>query len=210
MPRRDSNLAIVGQAVAVEAFYEIVELQTMNCRRPRSSDFLHGGYDPEDSFGLEMLDGILEDRARSDPILAPEEHDVENLFDARQRPCIHDHGFLVLCAGCAQEVCQRLRRIHEKQPGGPGELEPGRKRGRVFQGDPAHGVALRQDTGTGTGFALFGGEERGEIMLWTVFVILLILWLLGFSVWHLGALIHLLLVAAVIVLVIRLIQGRPV
>jgi len=53
-------------------------------------------------------------------------------------------------------------------------------------------------------------EERGKIMLWTVFVILLILWLLGFSVWHVGALIHLLLVAAVIVLIIRLIQGRPV
>ena len=47
-------------------------------------------------------------------------------------------------------------------------------------------------------------------MLWTVFVILLILWLLGFSVWHVGALIHLLLVAAVIVLIIRLVQGRPV
>jgi hypothetical protein len=47
-------------------------------------------------------------------------------------------------------------------------------------------------------------------MLWTVFIVLLILWLLGFSVWHVGALIHLLLVAAVIVLIIRLVQGRPV
>lgn len=47
-------------------------------------------------------------------------------------------------------------------------------------------------------------------MLWTVFAILLILWLLGFSVWNLGPLIHLLLVAAVIVLIMRLIQGRAV
>jgi hypothetical protein len=46
-------------------------------------------------------------------------------------------------------------------------------------------------------------------MLWTVFIILVLLWLLGYSVWHMNALIHLLLVAAVIVLVIRLIQGRP-
>jgi hypothetical protein len=46
-------------------------------------------------------------------------------------------------------------------------------------------------------------------MLWTVFIILLLLWLLGFSVWHLGPLIHLILVAAIVVLVIRLIQGRP-
>ncbi len=45
-------------------------------------------------------------------------------------------------------------------------------------------------------------------MLWTIFVILLILWLLGFS-FHLGGgLIHLLLVIAVVVLVINLISGR--
>lgn len=45
-------------------------------------------------------------------------------------------------------------------------------------------------------------------MLWTIFVILLILWLLGFS-FHLGGgLIHLLLVIAVVVLVFNLISGR--
>jgi len=47
-------------------------------------------------------------------------------------------------------------------------------------------------------------------MLWTIFVILLILWLLGFSVWHVGALIHLLLIAAIVLLIIRLVQGRAV
>jgi len=47
-------------------------------------------------------------------------------------------------------------------------------------------------------------------MLWTIFVILLILWLLGFSVWHVGALIHLLLIAAIVVLIVRLVQGRAV
>ena len=45
-------------------------------------------------------------------------------------------------------------------------------------------------------------------MLWTIFVILLILWLLGFSFHIAGGLIHLLLVIAVIVLVINLISGR--
>ena len=45
-------------------------------------------------------------------------------------------------------------------------------------------------------------------MLWTILVILLILWLLGFS-FHLGGgLIHILLVIAVIVLVINLVSGR--
>jgi len=45
-------------------------------------------------------------------------------------------------------------------------------------------------------------------MLWAIFVILLILWILGFSLHVAGSLIHLLLVVAVIVLVINLISGR--
>ncbi|MFZ0914970.1 MAG: lmo0937 family membrane protein [Candidatus Korobacteraceae bacterium] len=45
-------------------------------------------------------------------------------------------------------------------------------------------------------------------MLWTIFVILLILWLLGFSFHIAGGLIHILLVIAVVVLVINLISGR--
>jgi hypothetical protein len=46
-------------------------------------------------------------------------------------------------------------------------------------------------------------------MLWTILVILLVLWALGFLVFHVaGGLIHLLLIVAVVVLVIRLIQGR--
>jgi hypothetical protein len=45
-------------------------------------------------------------------------------------------------------------------------------------------------------------------MLWTVFVILLVLWLLGFSLHIAGSLIHLLLVVALIVLVVNLISGR--
>jgi len=45
-------------------------------------------------------------------------------------------------------------------------------------------------------------------MLWTIFVILLILWLLGFTLHVGGALIHLLLVVAVVVLIFNLITGR--
>jgi uncharacterized membrane protein YtjA (UPF0391 family) len=48
-------------------------------------------------------------------------------------------------------------------------------------------------------------------MLWTIFVILLILWLLGLvSGYTLGGVIHILLVIALIVLVVRLIQGRKI
>jgi hypothetical protein len=46
-------------------------------------------------------------------------------------------------------------------------------------------------------------------MLWTIFVILLVLWLLGLvSSYTLGGFIHILLVLAVVVLIIQLITGR--
>jgi len=45
-------------------------------------------------------------------------------------------------------------------------------------------------------------------MLWTVFVILLVLWLLGFSFHIGGGLIHILIVIAVVVLILNLIGGR--
>jgi hypothetical protein len=48
-------------------------------------------------------------------------------------------------------------------------------------------------------------------MLWTIAVVLLILWLLGFFAFHLaGGLIHLLLVIAIIVVLVRVIQGRKI
>lgn len=46
-------------------------------------------------------------------------------------------------------------------------------------------------------------------MLWTIFVILLVLWLLGLvSSYTLGGYIHILLVIALVVLVIQLVSGR--
>jgi hypothetical protein len=48
-------------------------------------------------------------------------------------------------------------------------------------------------------------------MLWTVFVILLVLWLLGMvSSYTLGGFIHILLIIAIAVVLIRVIQGRRV
>jgi hypothetical protein len=46
-------------------------------------------------------------------------------------------------------------------------------------------------------------------MLWTIFVILLVLWLLGLvSSYTLGGYIHILLIIAIVVLLIRIIEGR--
>ena len=50
-----------------------------------------------------------------------------------------------------------------------------------------------------------------DLMLWTIAVILLILWVLGFFAFHLaGGLIHILLVIAVIVVLVKLFTGRGV
>ena len=52
-------------------------------------------------------------------------------------------------------------------------------------------------------------RKGGGRMIWTIFVVLVILWLLGFvSGYAMGGLIHILLVIAVIVLVVGLLQRR--
>ena len=45
-------------------------------------------------------------------------------------------------------------------------------------------------------------------MLWTIFVVLMILWLLGFTLHIGGGLIHLLLVIGLVVLIFNLVSGR--
>ena len=47
-------------------------------------------------------------------------------------------------------------------------------------------------------------------MLESIIVILLVLWLLGFFVVHVGSIIHIILVVALVVVVLRVIQGRKV
>lgn len=81
--------------------------------------------------------------------------------------------------------------------GGVLRLQGGRADGR-----PWHGACV----------LLQPESLRKEVprMLWTIIVILLILWLLGGFVLNLGALVHLLLVIALIVLLVQLISGRRV
>jgi asparagine N-glycosylation enzyme membrane subunit Stt3 len=48
-------------------------------------------------------------------------------------------------------------------------------------------------------------------MLWTIFAVLLVLWLLGMATsYTLGGFIHILLILAVVTLIIRVIQGRRI
>jgi hypothetical protein len=55
-----------------------------------------------------------------------------------------------------------------------------------------------------------GPHAQGEVptMLWTIFVIILVLWLLGLIGSVGGGLIHLLLLVAAVVLVVQLLSGR--
>jgi hypothetical protein len=47
-------------------------------------------------------------------------------------------------------------------------------------------------------------------MLWTIVVLLLVLWILGFAMHVAGGLIHILLVVALVIVVLRLLTGRRV
>jgi hypothetical protein len=54
-------------------------------------------------------------------------------------------------------------------------------------------------------------SREDKNMLWTIFVILLVLWALGLvTSYTMGGMIHLLLVIALVVVVIQLVQGRRV
>jgi hypothetical protein len=56
--------------------------------------------------------------------------------------------------------------------------------------------------------SVIGQTEGDSIMLWTILVILLVLWLIGLLSHVGGGLIHLLLVVAVVILIINLVTGR--
>jgi hypothetical protein len=61
---------------------------------------------------------------------------------------------------------------------------------------------LRQD-------GLVEAIDKERLMLWTIFVVLLVLWALGMvSSYTLGGFIHLLLILAIAVVLIQVIQGR--
>jgi len=47
-------------------------------------------------------------------------------------------------------------------------------------------------------------------LLWTIIVVLFVLWLIGFAMHFAGGLIHLLLVVALVLLIINLLTGRRV
>ena len=64
---------------------------------------------------------------------------------------------------------------------------------------------------TGVSAAVAAGVNKEDSMLWTICMVLIILWLLGVvTSYTMGGLIHILLVIAIIVVLLRVIQGRKV
>jgi hypothetical protein len=83
------------------------------------------------------------------------------------------------------------------------------------------GVGAAQSASRAAGFRLDSWLQQKTIgttlskenknMLWTIFVILLVLWALGLvTSYTMGGMIHLLLVVALVVVVIQLLQGRRI
>jgi hypothetical protein len=57
--------------------------------------------------------------------------------------------------------------------------------------------------------SVLGTGPNGGIMLWTLIVVLLVLWALGLATsYTLGGLLHVLLLVAAVVFVLQLVQGR--
>jgi hypothetical protein len=81
-------------------------------------------------------------------------------------------------------------------------------RGAAFRSTPAE-AALELDPFHARHGSCSIHEEGGRNMLWTIFVILLVLWLLGMvTSYTMGGFIHILLVIAIVIVLIRVIQGR--
>ena len=51
-------------------------------------------------------------------------------------------------------------------------------------------------------------QSKEVLMIETILIILVVLWALGFFAFHVGGLVHVLLVIALIVFIVRLLQGR--
>jgi hypothetical protein len=83
------------------------------------------------------------------------------------------------------------------------------REGRLSWPRSAGGMVVAPGSGSSIEFGVLGYlTKEGTTMLWTILVILLVLWLLGFIGHVGGGLIHLLLVIALIVFIINLVSGR--
>ena len=81
----------------------------------------------------------------------------------------------------------------------------------IHAGQRVHGILLgfRSPAGGVTHKKDLGGVRKELNMLWTIFVILLILWGLGLMTGYtMGGVIHALLVIAIVVVLVQVIQGR--
>ena len=78
-------------------------------------------------------------------------------------------------------------------------------------GDRSHDATWGSHLGCLSGRATAAANPEEVTMLWTIFVVLLVLWLLGVvTSYTLGGFIHLLLIVAIVLAVLQVLQGRRV
>jgi hypothetical protein len=123
-----------------------------------------------------------------------------------QAPLVNPRDFVF------DRLLRRRRRRHRRRvgsgraPGGPGG-SAGHAAAPPTQLDDAGARGRATPTGrTGTAFALLRRQEGP--MLWTLIVLLLLFWLLGFAFDVAGGIVHVLLVIALVLFLVNLISGR--
>ena len=104
-------------------------------------------------------------------------------------------------------ACQQRKDADRAMAAACGEIRTASERYRTYAGKK-HCVGWRTERNTGLPQDAVI-QPRSSIMLYTIAVVLLILWALGLvSAYTMGGFIHVLLVIAVVVILLRLISGR--
>jgi hypothetical protein len=109
--------------------------------------------------------------------------------------------------------CDQRVRTQSRFFSAPLALEPegcAEKRGDQHPRGKKEHVRFRNSQLCCHGISLALTPAGGISMLWTIIFVLLVLWLLGFALDVAGGLIHVLLVVALVIIVMRLLTGRKV
>lgn len=79
----------------------------------------------------------------------------------------------------------------------------------LFMGERRVSVRSKDETPCIESFRVEHWKLKEKVMLWTIAVVLIVLWAVGFlSAYTMGGFVHLLLVAAIVIVVLNLVGGR--
>ena len=114
VPRGKARLSISDKPNLLERPHEVPRFEALRGRRPGALHLPKHRYDPEASLRLEPLQGRVEDGARADPALLPEQHPVEGVLDRAERTALDGRERLLGREAPGQERLELRRGIREK------------------------------------------------------------------------------------------------